>query len=390
VKVTTSLLRGDPVFFAVWHADGKFHKKLFRFPLDADAQARAEIGAQALEHAQSRDSRIHPDQTFAGYLHYYADHLPSIMSAAGKANVRPAIKLCAGLVPDVKLAALRSDQISELYLAMLKANSKKPKAERLSPRTVQNHLGFVQQSLSCAVDEGRLTANPFKAYYANPSNKLKRVAHPLDPVATLQYPDIEAGLDGPYLVYLRLHMHAGLSGPEAIALTWDKVHLDHASIDVHQTFRTRGKVGLCALNRHRSVTGIDPQFMAFLSEVKTGTAVYDNPYVINAISAYGKPLGRPRLISLCNQAIRTAQQAAGIKSLRTKKPYAGKSFRDRHTVDRLNDPKRNFQITQDQAGSSSAPAFVARFGAAYRPRDAGEQIAQLMIGMERLRGHTAP
>jgi hypothetical protein len=385
MKVIDAFFRAKPVFFAVWQQRGKFGKKLFRYPLEADAESRAAIRAEALRYAQSQDDRIHPDQTFAGYLHYYAEHLPEEMSEDAKGQVKPAIKLCAGLVRDVRLAGLRSDHIAALWLAVLKSNRQRPEGKGFAPRTLQNHFGAVQQALNYALEEGRIVANPFKAYFTEPGNRFKRPSHPLDPVVTEQYPEIEAKLDEHTLVYMRLHTEAGLSGPEAAALTWDKVDFGAGSINVHQTYRPRGGVGPCKPNRHRTVNGIDPAFMAYLAEVKARSPEYGTPYVVNALGIRGEPLGRTRALMRCSAALRNAQHAAGIKSLNTKKPYKAKSFRDRHTVDRLNNPKRNFQVTQDEAGSSCAVSFVRRFGPAYRPRDAGEQIARLVIGMERLR-----
>lgn len=148
MRVVLQRLRGVPVYYAVWYDGGENpKKKLFRFPLEADAGERAQIRAEALAYAQAHDTRVHPDQTFAGFLNYYAAHMPKTMPAESQANDRPAVKRAAKLAPDVKLINLDTTHVEQLYHALLKANLELPKEDCLSRTTLHNNLKAVQRGL---------------------------------------------------------------------------------------------------------------------------------------------------------------------------------------------------------------------------------------------------
>lgn len=137
----------------------------------------------------------------------------------------------------VRLEALTTDMIQQLYVKLLKPEKAGVKA--LEPKSVRNVHGVLHKALQQAVLSGYIKVNPVKG--CKPPKAVKKEMSPLDEAHIAAFLKEIQGHPHEYLY--KITLFTGLREGEVLGLTWDCLDFENGTLLVKQQLRRQQQKG---------------------------------------------------------------------------------------------------------------------------------------------------
>ena len=216
----------------------------------------------------------------------------------------------------VKLRDLRPAHIQAAYSSFQRRDGR---GESLSPKTVKEHHAILREALSWAVKWQLLVANPADAVSAPRAQR--REMRVLSPERAQRF--LEAASDSPYHTFFYLALQTGARSGELLALRWEDLDLDAATLRIVRTARFTKGQGIVfsqpKTQRSRRPVALSPATVAVLREhrreqleqrMQVGPGYEENDLV------FADSLGRPIYDSTVRRVFYGVVKAADVGPLR--------------------------------------------------------------------------
>ena len=296
--------------YTVYNAEGRKQKTVY-------GKTRNEVAEKLTEVMAGRDKGLVFDAgklTVGEYLERWLDDVvkPSASHRTHSTHTQQVYTHIAPTLGRIKLKDLRKAHIDRLYREKLDA--------RLAPSTVRRVHAVLHKALEEAVKGDLIPRNP--AAHANKPKAQQEEIEPLDASQAAAF--LEAGRGDRFEALYVLCLMCGLRQGEALALRWQDVDLEGATLRVNrQLQRVRGGGGLRfskPKNASRRIVGLPQQAVSALNshrkrqleeKLRAGPLYQDGGLVF--ASGQGKPLDAQNVV---NRHYKPLLKRAGLPPVR--------------------------------------------------------------------------
>lgn len=229
--------RGDK-----WWVDFKFNRTRYRKPCPDNTRAGAQAYETLLRYKLARGEPLETKENKTTFKEFAANWFQTYVKNNNKYSevISKEMILRVHLVP--YFGSRKIADIGSLDVEKYKA---KKLAEKLSPKTINNHLTVLRKSLQCGFEWDLLKVSPL-------IKRLKTSPSQYDFLTIEECRQLIVAAEGSWNEMIRVVLETGLRFGELIALTWEDVEFNKNMLTVRQAF-AEGVLGSPKSNQIRYI-----------------------------------------------------------------------------------------------------------------------------------------